>query len=99
MTDYSLVLSMHYPGSEWSMADETYESLMWYSETTKPAKQELDSLWQSVEVEIENQKIDSLRKAAYQQTSDPLFFKWQSGEATKDDWLAAREAVREQYPD
>lgn len=99
MIDYPLVLSMNYPGSEWSMADETYESLTWYSNTPKPTKEDLDSLFEVSVFEHEKNKVEALRKTAYQETSDPLFFKWQSGEGTKEDWLAARGAVKSAYPD
>lgn len=98
MTDYPLVLTMNYPGSEWSMNDETYESLVWYSGTAKPTKEELDALYEATRVENEKNKKDALRKAAYQETSDPLFFKWQSGEGTKEEWLAARGSVKESFP-
>lgn len=45
------------------------------------------------EIAIEN------RRLAYQREADPLFFKWQAGEVSKQDWLDARAAVVEQYPD
>jgi hypothetical protein len=31
--------------------------------------------------------IEVLRRKAYQDESDPLFFKWQRGEATQQEWL------------
>jgi hypothetical protein len=39
-----------------------------------------------------------LRAAAYQYESDPIFFKWQRGEATQADWLAAVAAVKTRFP-
>lgn len=42
--------------------------------------------------------IDALRRRAYEDTADPLFFKWQRGEATEQEWLDAVQAVRDQYP-
>ena len=38
------------------------------------------------------------RQAAYRLSSDPLFFKWQAGEAEREEWEAARDAVRARYP-
>jgi hypothetical protein len=32
-------------------------------------------------------ELEQVRRAAYQQEADPLFFKWQRGEATKEAWL------------
>ena len=39
------------------------------------------------------------RAAAYRTAADPVFFKWQRGEATQADWLAAIAAVKAKYPD
>jgi hypothetical protein len=38
------------------------------------------------------------RQAAYTQEADPLFFKWQAGEGTEQEWLAKREEIRTRYP-
>jgi hypothetical protein len=40
----------------------------------------------------------SNRQAAYTQEADPLFFKWQAGEATKEEWEAKREEIRQRFP-
>lgn len=42
--------------------------------------------------------VEAARRAAYQQEADSLFFKWQAGEATKEEWLSSREKVRLDYP-
>lgn len=39
------------------------------------------------------------RQEAYINEADPLFFKWQAGEATEAEWLAKRKEIRERYPD
>lgn len=39
------------------------------------------------------------RILAYQEESDPLFFKWQAGEISKEEWLAKREEIKQRYPD
>ena len=38
------------------------------------------------------------RKAAYQTESDPLFFKWQAGEATQAEWQAKRSEIKARFP-
>ena len=38
------------------------------------------------------------RQAAFQREADPLFFKWQAGEGTKEEWQAKRQEIRERYP-
>lgn len=43
-------------------------------------------------------RIEANRKAAYQAEADPLFFKWQAGEATQAEWQAKREEIRQRFP-
>jgi hypothetical protein len=38
------------------------------------------------------------RKAAYEQEADPLFFKWQAGEATEAEWKAKRDEIKARFP-
>jgi hypothetical protein len=40
----------------------------------------------------------ALRKVAYIAESDPLFFKWQRGEATREEWLAKIAEIQARYP-
>ena len=44
------------------------------------------------------QEQEQSRAAAYRTEADPLFFKYQSGEVTKEEWLAKREEIRARYP-
>jgi len=38
------------------------------------------------------------RASAYTAEADPMFFKYQAGEVTKEEWLAKREEIRQRYP-
>jgi len=38
------------------------------------------------------------RRAAYISEADPLFFKWQAGEATQEKWAAKRQEIKERFP-
>ena len=44
-----------------------------------------------------NQKAS--RTIAYREESDPLFFKWQRGEATEAEWLAKIQEIKDRFPD
>jgi hypothetical protein len=44
------------------------------------------------------EEIEELRLKEYRFTSDPVFFKWQRGEATEQEWLDAVEKVKKSYP-
>lgn len=43
--------------------------------------------------------IERQKRQDYQTYSDPIFFKWQAGEATQQDWLDARALVDGWYKD
>ena len=43
-------------------------------------------------------QAEASRKAAYIAEADPLFFKWQAGEGTQEEWQAKREEIRQRYP-
>jgi len=57
-------------------------------------------------VEVENlqpvaptrEQQEFLRKIAYTAEADPLFFKWQAGEASEAEWLAKRQEIRDRHP-
>ena len=42
--------------------------------------------------------LQEMRQSAFQSEADPLFFKWQAGEGTEQEWLAKREEIRARYP-
>ena len=44
------------------------------------------------------EQAEASRKAAYIAEADPLFFKWQAGEGTQEEWQAKREEIRQRYP-
>jgi hypothetical protein len=42
--------------------------------------------------------IQAKRLVALQLKADPLFFKWQAGEGTKEEWLAKRKEILASFP-
>jgi hypothetical protein len=52
---------------------------------------------ESVAASIEEERISLLKKTAYQTESDPLFFKWQRGEATEQEWLDKVAEIRARF--
>lgn len=54
--DYTLILRKKYAGNEWTLNGEDYEGLVWLSETPKPTKKTLDSLWDEVIAEIKEEE-------------------------------------------
>jgi hypothetical protein len=61
--DYSKVLSVHYPGSQWSLNGSAYSGLTWISPGTRPTQATLDGLWDGVAFQLCLQKPLSELKA------------------------------------
>lgn len=98
MTDYVLVLNVAYPGTSWTLDGDTYDGLTWLDDSPKPSQETLDALWPTVRAETIAAALSNRRHYAYITESDGLFFKWQRGEATKEEWLAAVAKVQAEYP-
>ena len=43
--------------------------------------------------------VYAARRAAYQEESDPIFFQWQRGEKTQQDWLDKIAEIKLRFPD
>jgi len=96
--DISLVLSRRYPGSEWTLNGDSYSGLTWLSDGEAPTLAELEAEWAQVEYEAAYEAVQKQRQAAYQSESDPVFFDYQRGEVTEQDWLDAVQAVKDAHP-
>ena len=56
MTDYAIVLTRRYAGNEWTLNGDDYTGLTWLSDSPKPTKAKVDSLWAEVQQEIADEK-------------------------------------------
>lgn len=99
MTNYEAILVAKYPGARWSMTDNDPTTLAWFDDGTAPTIKELDALWPEVEAALQQNERDAQRRAAYVAEADPLFFKYQRGEATEAEWLAKVAEIKFRYPD
>jgi hypothetical protein len=96
--DYTLILTSKYPGSTWTLDGDDYDGLVWLSDTPQPTKAELDALWPQVQYEQQVASVEAARLVAYEHQSDPLFFKWQRGDATELEWREAVAKVKAENP-
>ena len=48
--------------------------------------------------ESELQRVENNRRNAYQKESDPIYLKWQRGDATEQDWLDKIAEIKERFP-
>ena len=98
MTDYALVLSALYPDAEWTLDGDDYAGLTWLSDTSKPTQKTLDDAWPQVQYQRAYAQVEAARHAAYIADADPLFFRWQRGTGTEQEWLDAVQAVKDAHP-
>jgi hypothetical protein len=96
--DISRILSTKWQGSEWTLDGDSYEGLTWLSDSAKPSEAQLEALWPEVQHEVAYADVEQARAIAYRETSDPIFFEWQRGDATEAEWLAAVQAVKTAHP-
>lgn len=96
--DYAAVLVANYPDTRWILNGETYDGLEWLDDSPKPTQKELDAAWAQVQHDLQIKQVEAQRKAAYMVESDPVFFQFQRGDATEQEWLDAVQAVKDRYP-
>jgi len=84
------------PGAEWVLRGDELE---WLDQLqTQPTEAEIQAELDRLIAEQPRKEAEALRSAAYQSEADPLFFQYQAGEVTKDEWIAKREEIRARYP-
>jgi hypothetical protein len=96
--DISQILSTKFAGTEWTLNGDSYDGLTWLSDSPKPPEAELEALWPEVQYEVAYAQVEQARAQAYRETTDPIFFQYQRGDATEAEWLAAVEAVKAAHP-
>jgi hypothetical protein len=96
--DIARALARNYAGTKWILSGTDYSGLEWLDELPKPTETELEALWPTVQYEVAYEQTEQARALAYQQTADPLFFQYQRGTATEQEWLDAVQAVKDAHP-
>ena len=97
--DISLVLTKRYPDAVWTLNGDSYSGLTWLSEDiAKPTAEELQAEWAQVQFEVAYATVEADRQIAYRETADPVFFEFQRGDMTEQDWLGAVQAVKDAHP-
>ena len=102
--DVSAVLSVLAKGKEWSLvgdpedADQYASGLHWTDESPAPTWSDLEAAWPSVSANLANDRARLARLTAFRDEADPLFFGWQRGENTEQEWLDKCEEIRQRFP-
>jgi hypothetical protein len=100
MTNYVRTLVALVDGARISYAgpEPDYDDISWLDDRPQPTRAECDAAWPQVKYDDEYAAAERARYAAYQQDADPVFFRWQRGTATEQDWLDAVQAVKDAHP-
>lgn len=67
-------------------------------ERTYPDPAPIDAEYEKLVAQEPSASIERARLTAYEQTSDPIFFKWQRGDATEAEWREAVAKVKAENP-
>jgi hypothetical protein len=84
------------PGAQWVLRGDDLEWLD--TEQTQPTEAEITAEVARLTALEPIRIADASRKSAYEQEADPLFFKWQAGEATEAEWKAKRDEIKARFP-
>ena len=98
MIDYIAILATNYADQQWTLNGDTYDGLVWLSDTPKPTQAELDAQWPAVDYKNQYTAVSQTRHAEYIKTSDPIFFEWQRGTKTQAEWEDAVQAIKDANP-
>lgn len=96
--DIAQILTSKYPDTEWSLDGDSYSGLTWLSDGDAPTLEELEGHWVQVQFEVAYAKVEEQRRHAYTVGSDPIFFEWQRGDATEQDWLDEVAGIKTAFP-
>lgn len=76
-----------------------YENILVLDKSKKlPSKSDCEKGIKALQLEWDARAINQQRQSAYQTESDPLFFKYQRGEATEQDWLDKVAEIKTRFP-
>lgn len=96
--DIPLVLQRLRPGAVWTLNGDDYSGLTWLDDSPMPTLLEVEAAWPIVQAERSNDLARSARLVAFRDEADPLFFGWQRGENTEQEWLDKCEDIRQRFP-
>jgi hypothetical protein len=82
-------ISIEPDGTVWTGADD---------DRTYPDAAPIDAEYARLVEEEPRAQVEAARLAAYEKQSDPLYFKWQRGDGTEQEWLDAVAAVKTANP-
>lgn len=79
-------------------AGEYAEQVTWLDDRPQPTWADIQTARPTAETAQSNATARTNRHQAFIAEADPLYFAWQRGEATEQDWLAKCAEIRARYP-
>jgi hypothetical protein len=77
---------------------EPAEIILWEHDVKKPSYADIKKASVQGASIRERKNVENKRLLEYQTQSDPLFFGWQRGDNTEQEWLDAIQAVKDANP-
>lgn len=79
-------------------ADEYSTAVVWHHDSQQPTWDDIIANQQIVETAVANETKKTARATDYRNEADPLFFGWQRGENTEQEWLDKVAEIRARHP-
>lgn len=95
--DYVLALSYLYGGG-WFLRGEDFDDLEWYRDDKRPTREAVEAALPEARYHRERALVEQNRRGMYAEICDPLYFKWQRGEATQQEYLDAVQRIKNLNP-
>lgn len=97
---YPLAFAKLVPGAQWTCSGslDDYNNYTWLDDRPQPSKAECDAVMAEAVAEKDRAVAEMNRQAAYQAEADPLYFGFQRGENTEQEWLDKVAEIRARYP-
>jgi hypothetical protein len=86
--------------AKFNITNDDLSTIVWLPEHTgaTPTVEEIEAKYAELQAAAPNKLIEKQRQKSYQAFADPLFFKWQAGEATEEEWVAKRQEIKASLP-
>jgi len=81
-----------------STEQEYANQVIWHDDRPQPSWADVESARPTVQTKIANKAAENARAHDFRNESDPLFFGWQRGENTEQEWLDKVAEIRARHP-
>ena len=87
------------PSAKVRVTNADLSTLVWKEDHVgpKPTAAEIEAEYNALVANKPAAELEAKKLAAYRLESDPLFFKWQAGESTEQEWLDKRAEIKARF--